>query len=373
MVDSNPLYSDERFFRLMVQVSPAGMLIVDGDGRIVLVNRKALELFGYEQEELLGGSVGQLLPEAHQCAHVSLMARYMSHPQPRSMAAGRDLFARRKDGSQFPVDISLHPLATEAGTFVLANVLDATQRKQQERDAERRYATERLLLLGQLAGGVAHEIRTPLCVIRNDVYYLQTLGEALGPEGVECVEEINQAVGKANRIVSELLDFTRDPPTNLQPVSLEEILQEALIDYQIPTGVQFQCSNKVGEVQVRADKEQVARILANLFRNAVQAMQGAGELRLAVSTLAEDVVLEILDTGPGIPADKLEFIFEPLYTTRPAGIGLGLAVSRRYARRNHGDLVATNSDEGGACFRLTLPMMREGAIPTGQPQEIDPI
>jgi PAS domain S-box-containing protein len=354
MTNSPVFTADERLLRLIVQASPAGMLIANGKGQIVIINEQALHWLGYEESELLGEPVDTLIPAAHRAAHESQRARYMSHPETRPMAGGRDLYALRKDGSEFPVDISLHPLKTEAGVFVLANMLDATARRQAELHAQQKQAIGRLALLGQLAGTVAHEIRTPLCVIRNDVYFLETLIDQLGPDGAECIEEINQAVGKAERIVNELLDFTREHPSHPLPVTLDEIVAEAFADYPIPPGVSVERPPSFAGMAVYADREQIARVLTNLLRNAVQAMQGAGRISIQASQQAECVVVEVQDEGPGIPEGKRESVFEPLVTGKPNGIGLGLAIAKRYARQNQGDLVLVRCPKG-ALFRLTLP------------------
>jgi len=357
MSDNPTFYADEHLFRLIIQASPAGLLLVDDHGKIVLANQRSLEFFGYREAELLGQPVEKLIPIAHREAHGGQRARYMSQPQTRPMAAGRDLFALRRDGTEFPVDISLHPLAIESKTYVLANIVDATDRRRAERETERRQSLERLALLGQLAGGVAHEIRTPLGVIRNDVYFLQTLAERLGPEATECIEEITQAVGKANRIVSELLDFTHEPRSNPTPVTLDAILAEALSDMPLPAGVELDhpCAEQLKNVSVNADREQIARILTNLFRNAVQAMNGHGKISFSMKCDTHRVSLTVCDTGPGIPKEYRHSIFEPLFTTKANGIGLGLAVSQRYAVRNQGHLELLNDRLDGACFRLTLP------------------
>ncbi len=350
--------ADEQLLRLIVQASPAGLLLVDGDGKIVLVSGRALEFFGYSEKELIGQPVALLIPAAHHAAHTEQMARYMSHPQTRTMGAGRDLLARRRDGSDFPVDISLHPLTTEHGTYILANILDATARRQAEPEVKRQHALERLALLGQLAGGVAHEIRTPLSVIRNDACYLQTLADQLDPEGRACIAEINRAVNKADRIVSELLDFTREPPTHVEPILLKSVLDEALADYPIPAGVRF-CTpdaELLGRVAVEADGEQIARILINLFRNAVQAMQGDGVLSVSLSVDATHARLSVCDSGPGVGPAARHAIFEPLYTAKANGIGLGLSISQRYAQWNQGSLELIDSPHDGACFCLTLPL-----------------
>ena len=357
MNESSSLYTDENLFRSIVESSPAGLLIADAEGRIILANRAAGEQFGYEIAELIDQPVDRLLPDSSRRAHRTHRARYMSHPEPRSMAAGRDLFGERKDGSLFPVDISLHPIEVNGEQMVVANVLDATDRRRAEQEREQRQAMERLALLGQLAGGVAHEIRTPLCVIRNDAYFLKMLSDRLGDEGNECVDEINEAVGKAERIVSELLDFTRDPQSEPQEVKVGDLIDAALRGSSIPAGIEIFRSGDRQGVCARVDPEQIERILINLLRNAVQAIGDSGKIRLDTKTVKKSVVISVTDDGDGMEPGHVDRVFEPLFTTKPKGIGLGLAVSRRYAERNGGSLTAENGDEGGACFRLTIPMV----------------
>lgn len=349
-------YNDERLFSLVIEASPAGMLIVDEDGKIILCNRAAGEQFGFDPAELLDQPIETLIPEPFRQAHLAQRARYMSQPRDRPMAAGRNLFARRKDGTEFPVDISLHPIELNQRQVVLANVLDATDRRRAEQEREQRQAIERLALLGQLAGGVAHEIRTPLCVIRNDAYFLKMMADKLGKEGMECIEEINEAVAKAERIVSELLDFTRAPANEPNQVDLDSLLDSAIRSAGLPAGILLVRNIESESSQIRVDPEQIERVLINLMRNAAQAVGNKGRIVIHTSIVQNMLAIDVSDNGPGIDPENLERVFEPLFTTKPKGIGLGLAVSRQYAQRNGGTLTARNIDGGGACFRLTLPL-----------------
>ncbi len=351
-------YSDEKLFHSVIEASPAGMLIVDEDGKIVLANRAAGEQFGYRPSELVEQSIDVLVPDAYRKGHAELRARYMSQPETRAMGAERHLFALRKDGSEFPVDISLHPIEIQQRHMVLAYVLDATDRRRAERDREQQQAMERLAMLGQLAGGVAHEIRTPLCVIRNDAYFLKMMADQLGAEGMECVEEINQAVLKAERIVSELLDFTRDFRGDVQEASLSELVNEAAEAVAIPSTIDLVPKLGDEEIWVQVDPEQIERILINLIRNAAQALgdRDKGRIEINALTRGAQLILRVTDNGPGIPPENLERVFEPLFTTKSQGIGLGLAVSRQYATRNGGTLKVRNVEGAGACFELTLPL-----------------
>ncbi len=349
------VFSDERFLDLVVDASPAGMLIADQTGNIVRVNNAAEQIFGYDRDEMVGQTVEMLIPEAHHGDHASHRARFMSNPETRSMAAGRDLFGQRKDGSQVAVDISLHPFHAKSGMFVLANIMDATERRRVARERESRQAIERLALMGQLAGGVAHEIRTPLCVIRNDVYFLKSLASQLGEDGIECIDEIDVAVGKAERIVAELLDFTREKPSRMCDVDLQTVIDEAVSEVSMPPQIELRVPDALTPpVRVHADPEQIGRILANLVRNAVQAIENEGRIEITLEVEPENIWVDVADNGPGISPEQKERVFEPLYTTKPTGIGLGLALSRRYAQQNGGELIVTDRSGGGAQFRLKL-------------------
>ena len=365
-VSIDSLFSDQGLFRLIVDASPAGLIIGDPSGKIVLANAAAGRIFGYPVDELIGQAVEVLVPEAHRDAHRQDRRRYSADPTPRTMARGRDLFGVRKDGRRVPVDISLHPISTDLGQLVLAHVVDASDRQRAEQEREARGRMERLALLGQLAGGVAHEIRTPLCVISNDVFFLRQFPDRLGPEIQECVDEIGQAVEKANRIVTELLDYTRDSPLRVLETPFPDVLAAAIRDANPGDRIRIDDSRVDPQITLLGDPDLIQRILANLIRNAAQAMTAAGTIEVEAHRRqthggGDLLVVEIIDRGEGIPAEDRERIFEPLFTTRPSGIGLGLAVSKRYAQKHGGTLRAFDRPGGGATFRLELPQ------PPGQP------
>ncbi len=354
------IFASTDLARLIVNASPAGMLIVDSSGEIVLVNPQAREWFGYSEEELLGQRIEVLIPSDLRCKHQQLREGYTDHPRARSMAAGRDLYGLRKDGSKFPVDISLHPIQTEDQRMVLANIVDATSRHQAEKDRAARRSMERLALLGQLAGGVAHEIRTPLCIIGNDAYFLETMADQLSPEARDCIEEIKTAVDKANGIVSELLDYTRDTTSNRHEAKLQDVIAPAIRLAGIPNGVSIQQSLPDHGVEVVIDSDQIERILVNLLRNACQAMEDSGKILIEITYDQNAVLLRVCDNGPGIEEDNLDRVFEPLFTTKAKGIGLGLAIARRYAQQNNGHLELLESSTSGTVFQLSLPLATGG-------------
>ena len=217
---------------------------------------------------------------------------------------------------------------------------------------------ERLATLGQLAGSVAHEIRNPLGVIRNASYFLREVQAADADEDIrESFEEIERGLANSDRIISELLDYTRDPKTEHIVFALEEAVDQAIADVDIPPAVQLERLRDQSQLCVQGDPGQIERLIGNLLRNAVQAMPNGGTLSVRCLRQHGKACIEVADTGGGIAADDLEKIFEPLYTKKAKGIGLGLAMSRRYAELNQGRLEVESELGQGATFRVVLPLM----------------
>lgn len=212
---------------------------------------------------------------------------------------------------------------------------------------------EKLAMLGQLASGVGHELRNPLGVMTNAVYYLKAVMPDASPKVAEYLDILRQQITLSEKIVSDLLDFARQKPPRRQPFSIAEVATAQVERLGEHNGFTINTTLPRDLPPVLADQTQVAQIVLNLLTNAMQAMDKSGTIDVRAVSNGKQVHLDVTDTGPGIPRENLEKIFEPLFTTKARGIGLGLAVSRTLARANAGELTATNLSRG-AQFRLTL-------------------
>jgi signal transduction histidine kinase len=214
---------------------------------------------------------------------------------------------------------------------------------------------ERLAILGQLAGGVGHELRNPLGVMTNAVYYLEAVTHDPTPEVKEYFGILRAQIALSEKIVNDLLDFARVKPPQRQATELAAIVDEQLARLEPAAGVRIDNHVDAGGPQVLVDRVQIGQVILNLLTNAVQAMDDEGTLtiRAAGNGVAATVTFE--DTGPGIPPENLDRIFEPLFTTKVRGIGLGLAVSRSLSRANDGELTVASRVGHGTVFTLRLP------------------
>ena len=214
---------------------------------------------------------------------------------------------------------------------------------------------EKLSTLGQIAGGIAHELRNPLGVISNAVYFLQmTMAE-----GDEIVKEylgiIQKEVQDAERIVRSLLDFMRVRPPEKEWITVEGLINEVLSAYTIPENIKLKLDFR-GENKVFVDINQIERCFSNLLHNAIQAMTPkGGELIIRTIPQKDQVITQFIDTGPGISKSDLEKIFEPLFTTKARGIGLGLTVAKSLVEANGGKIMAESEEGKGSVFTVTLP------------------
>jgi PAS domain S-box-containing protein len=242
--------------------------------------------------------------------------------------------------------------------------LEGSLRQLQEAQ-EQLIRRERLATLGQLAGGVAHELRTPLGVMRNAVYYLD---QSLPPTEImgQVLGEMNRAIRTTDQIIEEMLEFVREPCLEKTTWPVGRVIASALSLVPMPHGIRVVGPDGEMESRVQANEDQIVRILVNLMQNAVQAMGREGELQIRVERRAGGagpgtVWISVRDTGCGIPVENLARIFDPLFTTKTRGIGLGLAISMRYAEMNQGSILVESEVGVGTTFRLEL----QGAVSEG--------
>lgn len=226
-----------------------------------------------------------------------------------------------------------------------------------EETQERLVRSERLAAVGELASGVGHEIRNPLNVIRNCVYLLKiTLDGKADGEIVRTLDILDQQVDSANWIVSDLLDFTRLSPPVQSRIDLNQLVTERLSGVTVPEAVMVTTDTCRDFPEVLVDSEQVGRAIVNIISNAIQAMKNSGELMVNTGVDGNFGWIRFEDSGCGIPEEALGKIFEPLYTTKPKGIGLGLAITKRLVEQNDGSIEVESQVSRGTVFTIKLPL-----------------
>jgi signal transduction histidine kinase len=233
----------------------------------------------------------------------------------------------------------------------LAIIEDAYQTEFQRRQA----VAERLATIGKVAGGVAHELRNPLNVVKTSVYYLVNAKNA-APEKIKThLERIERQVGVADRVITALNDFARLPVPELQPVDVEAILKDILEVTTLPRNISVEWSLGSPPPQVLGDRAQLHIVFSNLIRNARDAMPEGGALGFTATFVGEYVEITVRDSGVGIASENLSRIFEPLYSTKAKGIGLGLSIAHEILGRHHGAFSVQSEPGAGSSFTVRLP------------------
>jgi signal transduction histidine kinase len=234
------------------------------------------------------------------------------------------------------------------------------QRTTELRDAQEQLVRqEKLAILGQLAGGVGHELRNPLGAIKNAAYFLNMALEQPGPEVKETLEILEREVATSERIISSILDFARPKPPSQRKVDVNDVVQEALSRTTVPQNVEVVSQPDKGLASILADPQQLGQAFANIILNAIQAMPQGGRLVVKSEVPSPGwVAVSFADTGAGIPEEDLGRLFEPLFTTKAKGIGLGLAVTKTLVE-GHGGTIEVQSEVGkGSTFTVRLPIGR---------------
>jgi PAS domain S-box-containing protein len=359
-------------FRLVVEAAPSAMIMVNTEGQIALVNTQAEAVFGYSREELIGRPIEMLVPERFRSHHIGYRGGYFDDAQARPMGAGRELFGLRKNGSEIPIEIGLNPIHTSEGLFVLASIMDVSERKQAELEAARRRNEmahlSRVTTLGELSGSLAHELNLPLGAILSNAQAAQRIlanGDANLPEVREILDDIVSEDKRAAQVIRRLRLWLKKGEVQQHSLRINKVVRDVLklIRTDLISQNVIVDTELAGNLPaVTGDPVQLQQVLVNLVVNACDAMAdcNAQERRLLIRTGIENgssaVIVSVTDRGSSIPAEKIEEIFEPFFTTKEKGMGLGLSVCRTIIAAHRGNLWATNNAERGASFHFTLPV-----------------
>jgi two-component system sensor kinase FixL len=356
-----------------------GIIVIDDVGTILIYNKACERMFGYSAEEAIGRNVSLLMAPEHANVHDDYIDHYKDTGQKRIIGIGREVRARHRDGSLFFIDLSVGEAITPEGRQFVGILRDLTARKDTERRLNELQADlirlARVSALDEMGSALAHELNQPLTAI---LLYLQAVGREFGKaresghneqtdeRARTILEKARHEAQRAGQIIQRIRSLVEKRGPERKRVALNAIIDDAVdlttLGQDRAVIVARDYHPDLPEIEV--DPVQIQQVVVNLVRNAYEAVKGRKGGRIDIGTRVDErgVVLTIADNGPGIPADKLDDLFQAFKTGKRSGMGLGLAISRTIAQTHGGDLTVDPGGEGrGASFMVRLPLPMPGA------------
>jgi two-component system sensor kinase FixL len=346
------------------------VIVIDHRGSIESFNRSAERLFGHVAAEVIGRNVSVLMNDEDRAAHDSHLQRYVATRVPHIIGTGREVNARRKDGSIFPALLSVGAVGGAEPPRFVGIIHDNTVNRRSEEESHRLQGrlmhVSRLATVGEMASGIAHELNQPLAAIATYAHACDRLLGLPDPDIEEIQTALRQIAGQAVRagdIIRKLRNLARTEESVRAPADINSVISELtdLIRSDAKAhGVQYRQELAPDLPTINIDRPQIQQVVLNLVRNALEALAlgqlDAGELLLRTrATAAGDVEISVCDNGPGVDSALQHRIFDPFCSTKPTGTGLGLPISRTIVHTHDGTLEHQPNQPRGACFVVKLP------------------
>jgi len=348
------------------------VVTITPEGTIRSVNQACQFMFGWAEAELIGQNVKMLMPSPDHERHDDYLSNYLNTGRRKIIGIGREVLAKRKDGSPFPIHLSVgeYRSSEEHGFVAILHDISAQHKAEEttriQRDRLERM--DRISLAGEMASGIAHEVNQPLSAIAN---YSRALTHMLKVNSVESeelfdtVDKIRTQSHRAGEIVRRMRDFVSRHVTEPQPTSINEVVQEVLSLAQLalgPTLVRLRTEFEDDLPKVFFDRVQLQQVILNLVNNAVEAIEPRTPGKVTIRSFSEDpaqVTLQIIDDGPGIPAEIEDRLFEPFFSNKHHGTGMGLAISSSIVESQGGTLGFVRNPDRGVTFYVQFPAMNQ--------------
>ena len=357
------------------------IITIDEQGLIDSANPATERVFGYEVIDIIGKNVSMLMPSPYREEHDGYLANYLRSGTRKIIGIGREVSGKRKDGTTFPMHLAVSEVNIGDRRMFAGIVRDISDLKEAERrlsqlneELEERVRQrteqlrtaqsellrkEKLATLGQVSGGIAHEIRNPLNAVKTSAFYLMNAKNPSQEKIHEHLDRIDRQVTLIDNVVTALSDVARLPEPQSQKHSIEKCIKTVLQATSMPSSIEVELHVEPGIPDVLVDEHQIPIVFRNLLRNARDAMPHGGKLAIRVSGEDDCVAIEVIDNGQGISPEDLDRITEPLYSTKARGMGLGLAISLAILEKNKGKLDIQSELGKGSTFRVELQAARD--------------
>lgn len=357
-----------------------GIVVMDDHGRIILFNKACEKLFGYSADEVRGRNVKMLMPRDYADAHDGYLSHYLETGEKRIIGIGREVRGRHRDGTEFPIELSVGEAATPEGRQFIGIMRDIRSRKAVERrlaEAQAQLVSiTRISALDEMGAAIAHELNQPLTAI---MLYLQAArrkvaaGDAPDDKLVEIVDKGVKEAERASQIIQRMRQFVEKREPERRCVSVAALIEECLDLVRLGDacdGVDIAAELDPALPEINADPVQIQQVLVNLARNAVEAVRKVERkrVRIAARLAGAEVEIRVSDSGGGVPAEVVPSLFKAFSGSKRRGLGLGLTISRSIAQNHGGDLSVEPMGAGdGATFVLRLPVDPPCDMPADRP------